>query len=124
MSCCIDDSSTISIKRGMAYDVSFTITGDDGEDYRLQDNEKLIFTVKKVKDICAPIIIQKTWSDKDYEDEDNNTLNLYLTDTETDIDYGTYYYEFSRLVKGQHKPTNNSGMFEITHTAAQKVGME
>lgn len=119
MSCCTADS-TIIIKRAMSYDVCFKMTDDEGEDYFLQNGEKLIFTVKKVKELDAQPIIQKVWTSNDYIDD--NTLRLYLTDEETDIDYGLYYYEFSRLVDGQHKPTNNSGRFEIARTAAQKVG--
>lgn len=121
MSCCNNDG-VIAIKRAMAYDVSFKILDDDGNEYRLKDNEKLIFTVKKVKDIDVAPVIQKTWSESDYDDEDSISLNLYLSDTETDIDYGTYYYEFSRLVGEDHRPTNNYGRFEIVRTAAQKVG--
>lgn len=114
-----ENPNDIVIKRGTAYDATLSVSDTDGNPYELKENEKLIFTVKKVKDLDAEPILQRVWNKDDCADD--GTFNLHISDDETTISTGRYFYEFSRMYGDEHYPTGVAGGFVIVDTAAQRV---
>lgn len=69
------------------------IVGGAVEPYILQSGEQLIFTLKASAEKSAEEIIQKIYTNADYDE--NNKITLKLTPSETDLAPGTYYYACS-----------------------------
>jgi len=90
------------------------------DDYTFQDGDQLYFTVKTKPDndqTDADALITKNWTvgtDAEYDDE--GYLNLNLTESETDIDFGDYVYDI-KLVNASVAETLIFGDLKILPVA-------
>ena len=86
------------------------------DSYTFQNGDELYFTVKIEPDndpSDGDALIKKTWTvgtDAGYDDE--GYLNLALDETETDIDFGDYYYDI-KLVNSDVAETIVFGKLSI-----------
>ena len=73
-------------------------------DYQFNDGDTIYFTVKTAPDsdqTDEDALIKSDWTvGTDVNVDDNGNLELGLTATETDIDYGTYFYDLKLVENG------------------------
>lgn len=91
-----------------------TVTDEDTEeDYRLKNEEKIIFGVKKVPGKRNPYVIKKELAEADY-DESTGGYILTLTSRDTDLPPGLYFCDAAlKKADGEFEPIIGKTEFEI-----------
>lgn len=96
-------------------------------DYQFHDGDTIYFTVKTHPDSDTTdedALIKANWVyGTDVEPDENGTLQLILTATETNIDYGDYFYDL-KLVTAEDPSSESTlvtGDFTIMDVATLRV---
>jgi len=88
----------ISVTRGDSLIVSVSLSNSDGTSYEMQDGDKLMFTVKKNTSVSSDAIIS-------IENECEDGTVFELTPDDTELSYGTYYYDVELTTAGGRRYT-------------------
>lgn len=95
-------------------------------DYQFNDGDTIYFTVKNAPDSDQTdndALIKSDWTvGTDVNLTEQGTLELGLTATETDIDYGTYFYDL-KIVSAENgaESTLITGALQIMDVATLRV---
>lgn len=96
-------------------------------DYQFYDGDTIYFTVKEAPDSDqddSDALIKTNWVyGTDVEPDENGTLPLILTASETDIDYGTYFYDL-KIVTAESPSAESTlvtGEFTVMDVATLRV---
>ena len=99
--------NVISVTRGDSFLATLTLTDLDGNEYTPSENDLIRFAVKKTTNDSERILIQKTIP--------YDTLELYLTEKDTDADPGEYWWDVEvRLSNNMVFTVAGPARFKIT----------
>ena len=97
-------------------------------DYEFHNGDEIYFTVKVKPDSDgddSDALIKTKWTyGTDVEPNTDGSLNLVLTATQTNIDYGTYFYDIKLVTASQDPAAENTlavGEFTIMDVATLRV---
>lgn len=94
-------------------------------DYQFHDNDDIYFTVKTKPDSVeddADALIKTHWVyGTDVTADENGTINLILTATETNIPYGQYFYDLKIVSSDGSESTLVTGDITIMEVATLRV---
>ena len=114
-------NNRISAQRARKYPATIRIIDDStGEEYQLQNSEKLVFGVKDSKETTT-YIFRKELTASDY-DSTHGGYPLTLTTSEMDIAYGIYYYDVAlQRSNGELEKVIACTEFEVTPSIVRQV---
>jgi hypothetical protein len=116
--------STITVARCNTYQGTLSPrikSGSTITPYTLANGEKITFTVKSTEDKEADAILQKVYTNANYDE--NSKIPIKLTPSETDLSPATYYFAFA--LQRPSTPEDDfidiaTGQFVIVRTASEE----